>query len=317
MLAVGLIACGNGSNAQSPSSPKTPNNTNSGAVKGKVLVVYFSSTGNTKAIAATVADRLNAELYEIAPKVAYTADDLAYGNSSSRATREQNDATVRPDIASADIDMTEYDTIFIGYPIWWGQAPRIINTFLEKYDFSGKTIIPFCTSNSSGIGSSATKLSSSVSNTVSWQEGQRFAANTEKQALETWLQSLGAISTETVGEANMQDNNLFNLETKKVTLNSGYDMPIIGLGTYGLTDNTCVNAVSTALKNGYRLIDTAHIYSNEESVGRGIKQSGIPRKDIFVITKLYMHQYADAENAINEALKKLDTDYIDMMLLHH
>ena len=109
----------------------------------------------------------------------------------------------------------------------------------------------------------------------------------------------------------------FNFDTKTVKLNSGYEMPVIGLGTYSLKDDICVNSVSAALKNGYRLIDTAYIYHNEESVGKGIRESGVPREEIFITTKLYMNQYADAENAINEALKKLDVDYIDLMLLHH
>lgn len=109
----------------------------------------------------------------------------------------------------------------------------------------------------------------------------------------------------------------FNFDTKTVKLNSGYEMPVIGLGTYSLKDDICVNSVSAALKNGYKLIDTAYIYHNEESVGKGIRESGVPREEIFITTKLYMNQYADAENAINEALKKLDVDYIDLMLLHH
>lgn len=109
----------------------------------------------------------------------------------------------------------------------------------------------------------------------------------------------------------------FNFDTKTVKLNSGYEMPVIGLGTYSLKDDICVNSMSAALQNGYRLIDTAYIYHNEESVGKGIRESGVPREEIFITTKLYMNQYADAENAINEALKKLDVDYIDLMLLHH
>ena len=115
----------------------------------------------------------------------------------------------------------------------------------------------------------------------------------------------------------MENNISFNLQTKTVRLNSGYDMPIIGIGTYSLIGDICVNSVSTAIKNGYRLIDTAYMYHNEKSVGEGIKKSGIPREEIFVITKLYPNQFNDAEKSINEALEKLDIDYIDLMLLHH
>ena len=110
---------------------------------------------------------------------------------------------------------------------------------------------------------------------------------------------------------------VFDMESKTVLLNSGYEMPILGLGTYSLLDDTCVNSVVAKLQSGGRLIDTAYMYHNEEAVGEGIKQSGVPREEIFVETKLYPNQYADAENAINEALEKLDVEYIDLMLLHH
>ena len=109
----------------------------------------------------------------------------------------------------------------------------------------------------------------------------------------------------------------FNFETKTVLLNSGYEMPIYGIGTYSLTGDTCVESVTAALNSGVRLIDTAYMYHNEESVGEAVRNSGIPREEIFVITKLYPNQFSDAEAAIEEALAKLDIDYIDMMLLHH
>ena len=109
----------------------------------------------------------------------------------------------------------------------------------------------------------------------------------------------------------------FNFETKTVLLNSGYEMPIFGIGTYSLTGDTCVESVTAALNSGVRLIDTAYMYHNEESVGEAVRNSGIPREEIFVITKLYPNQFSDAEAAIEEALVKLDIDYIDMMLLHH
>ena len=109
----------------------------------------------------------------------------------------------------------------------------------------------------------------------------------------------------------------FNFETKTVLLNSGYEMPIYGIGTYSLTGDTCVESVATALNRGVRLIDTAYMYHNEESVGEAVRNSGIPREEIFVITKLYPNQFSDSEAAIEEALAKLDIGYIDMMLLHH
>lgn len=109
----------------------------------------------------------------------------------------------------------------------------------------------------------------------------------------------------------------FNFETRTVMLNSGYEMPINGLGTYSLHDEVCINSVTAALDNGVRLIDTAHAYGNETEIGEAIRNSGIPREEIFVITKLYPDQFSDPGAAIEEALEKLDIGYIDMMLLHH
>lgn len=115
----------------------------------------------------------------------------------------------------------------------------------------------------------------------------------------------------------MSQINTFDFNTRTVTLNSGYKMPIYGIGTYSLLNEECVNSVSTALKNGVRLIDTAYMYHNEESVGEAVRNSGIARSEIFVTTKLYPSQFKNAETAIDEALKKLDIEYIDLMLLHH
>lgn len=133
--------------------------------------------------------------------------------------------------------------------------------------------------------------------------------------------SLKPSSEKSVYEGNdkMRDSDigLFNFETKTVLLNSGYKMPIVGIGTYSLSHDVCVKSVTEHLKAGGRLIDTAFIYHNEKAVGQGVRQSGVPREEIFVITKLYPSQFANAEAAIEEALKKLDLGYIDMMLLHH
>ena len=123
------------------------------------------------------------------------------------------------------------------------------------------------------------------------------------------------------GSTQKKEVGVFDFETKTVLLNSGYEMPIMGLGTYSLSHDTCVNSVMALLRNGGRLIDTAYMYHNEEAVGEGVRKAmaeyGIPREDIFVITKLYPNQFHDAESAIDMALEKLDIGYIDMMLLHH
>lgn len=155
----------------------------------KTLVVYFSATGTTKPLAEYAADILNADLYEIVPEIPYTEEDLAY-YTDGRADQEQSDSSARPAISGNVENMGRYDTIVLGYPIWHGQAPRIISTFLESYDFSGKTIIPFCTSHSSGIGSSADNLHDLCSDSTEWKEGKRFEAAASKEEIEEWLKSM-------------------------------------------------------------------------------------------------------------------------------
>ena len=128
-------------------------------------------------------------LFSIMPETPYTTADLNYGDDSSRTTREQNDPSARPAISGAVENMADYDVIFLGYPIWWGQAPKILYTFVESYDLSGKTIIPFCTSGSSGIGSSAENLSAGAAGAV-WLPGHRFSAGASRDTVVSWLQGL-------------------------------------------------------------------------------------------------------------------------------
>ena len=287
-----------------------------GTKQGKSLIVYFSCTGTTKRIAEYIQENTGADIYRIEPEEPYTAEDLNYGDSSTRATREQNDPSARPAIAGKVENMSRYQNVVIAYPIWWGQAPKIISTFLESYDFSGKTIVPVCTSHSSGIGSSAANLHALTDSTVTWYEGMRFSSETSKEEVAQWLQDSGVKELFVKNGEDIQER-VFDFNTKTVTLNSGYPMPINGLGTYSLTGDTCAKSVSEALKRGVRLIDTAYMYGNEAEVGKAVRESGIPREEIFVITKLYPSQFDEPEKAIDEALKKLDIGYIDMMLLHH
>lgn len=156
----------------------------------RVLVAYFSATNNTEGAAQLIADSLDADTYEIVPAVPYTSADLDYNNSSSRTTIEMNDPNSRPEISGSVNNMEDYDIIFLGYPIWWGQAPRIISTFLESYDFEGKTIVPFCTSASSGIGSSAANLHS-LTDGAAWLSGQRFSSGASRNTVVSWIDGLG------------------------------------------------------------------------------------------------------------------------------
>ncbi len=152
-----------------------------------ILVAYFSATGTTKSVAEMLAEAADGTLYEIVPAVPYTAADLNYSDHSTRATREQNDPAARPDI-SGEIDMESYDIVLLGYPIWWGRAPKIVYTFLESYDFSGKTIIPFCTSGSTPIGGSLSELQA-LTEGATWLDGRRFSSPTQSEA-EEWVNGL-------------------------------------------------------------------------------------------------------------------------------
>ena len=153
------------------------------------IVIYFSRTNNTEKIANYIVEITGAASYEILAKVPYTDDDINYNDSNSRTSKEQNDSSARPEIGSEDIDLSIYDVIYLGYPIWWGQCPKIMYTFIEKYDLTSKTIIPFCTSASSPIGTSATNLSMSASE-ANWLEGKRFSASSTKNDIEIWLKNL-------------------------------------------------------------------------------------------------------------------------------
>ena len=159
--------------------------------EAKVLVAYFSCTNTTRPLAEYAADALGADIYEIVPETPYTEEDLNYSNSDCRANEEQTNPDSRPEISGSVEGMEEYEIVFLGYPIWWGQAPKIICTFMETYDFSGKTIIPFCTSGSSGIGSSASILHALCSDTAVWLDGARLEGNTTREEMAEWINGLG------------------------------------------------------------------------------------------------------------------------------
>lgn len=178
------------SETENPEERETVSETEQEAnVGGKVLVAYFSATGTTKPLAEYAAEILSADLYEIVAEDPYTEADLAY-YTNGRADQEQNDPSARPEISGSVENMEDYDTIILGYPIWHGQAPRIISTFLESYDFSGKTILLFCTSHSSGVGSSADNLHELCPDSVNWLDGKRFEGGTTREGIESWLESM-------------------------------------------------------------------------------------------------------------------------------
>ncbi len=156
-----------------------------------ILVVYFSPDDTVRAAAYTIASALSADLFEIEPVEPYTADDLNYFNSRSRSMVEMGDSLARPQITALPDDLAPYHTIILCYPVWGGQAPRIISTFLESADLAGKTLIPFATSNSSGIGSSGRALRSLTDDSVTWQEGTGIRKGATEEDIRLWAESLG------------------------------------------------------------------------------------------------------------------------------
>ena len=156
----------------------------------KKLVAYFSTSGVTAGVAKKLADALGADLFEIKPEVPYTAADLDWTDKKSRSTIEMKDPSSRPAIASKVADMSVYDEVFVGFPIWWYIAPTIINTFLESYDLTGKTVIPFATSGSSGMGKTNEALAPSCKG-AKLIEGKRFPASVSEKELAGWAESIG------------------------------------------------------------------------------------------------------------------------------
>ncbi len=208
VLTLGLAACGSKTNntpTQTPSDDvsaesipaQTPDvtaaeesdNTASG---GKTLVVYYSASGNTKRVAEYIAEAAGADIFEIVPAEVYTSDDLNWTNSDSRVSREHDDESLRDvPLTTTEVEnWGDYDTVFIGYPIWWGNAAWPIDNFVKGNDFTGKTVIPFATSASSGMGQSGSLLSE-MAGTGDWQEGRRFGSNAGQNDAADWVSSLG------------------------------------------------------------------------------------------------------------------------------
>ena len=159
------------------------------AAHSDVLVAYFSATGTTKGVAERIASVTGGDLYEILAAEPYTEADLNYNDNSSRSTSEQNDKSVRPEIGSDDISLEGYTTIYLGFPIWWGEEPRILDTFVEKYNFDGITVIPFCTSGSSGIGRSGSNMEE-LAGSGTWLQGERFSGSVSEEELKSWIEGL-------------------------------------------------------------------------------------------------------------------------------
>ena len=233
----------------------------------KSVVIYFSATGNTKQVAEYIKDETDSDIFEIIPKQKYTSEDLNYGDNNTRATKEQNDENARPEIENS-IDVSNYDVIFLGYPIWWGNVPKIILTFMDNTNLNGKTVIPFCTSGSSGISTSENTLKSYNSN-INWIAGNRFSSSSTKSDIKNWVDEL---------DLKEKQNNLgdeismseFIIEVDKTEL------------IVKAEDNSSSKALLERLKDGNIIVNT-HDYSNFEKVGElGFE---IPTNDKQITTK--------------------------------
>ncbi len=340
-LCIVLAACDGGQGGNPDPGTTTPN----GTASGNVLVVYFSAQNHTETVAQYIAEATNADTFEITPVNPYSFDDLDWTDDNSRVSREHEDESLRVvELEKETPDgWDDYKTVFIGYPIWWGIAAWPVNGFVEANDFTGKTVIPFCTSSSSDLGESA-EILKEMANGGEWLEGQRFSSGASQDTVEEWVESLDInfgssldISfplTEEAPGADAQDGgpqSASKVASVKgvplVTLNNGVQMPRFGLGTQiqsmeNRNDLTPLNttsrtAVAAALEAGYRHLDDAHGYMNEKGVAKGIEDSGVPREEIWITDKLWPSEYADAENAIDAMLDRLGVEYIDLLYLHH
>ena len=198
MLILALSACGSARSSGSSENSKDALSENNGSGKDPseevssekgdtdTVVVYFSATGTTKAVAEKIAGQAGADLKEIVPAERYTSADLNYNDRESRATKEQNDPNARPAIVG-NISLGGYKTVYLGYPIWWGKAPKVLFTFVESCDFSGITVIPFCTSGSSDIGQSDDALAAQAGS-GNWLQGKRFSGRVAESELRQWIE---------------------------------------------------------------------------------------------------------------------------------
>ena len=196
LMMFGLLGCGSDTGkaeekALAPAQQQKAADTAAPAGKGKILVAYFSATGNTKQLAENTAKALGADLYEIRPAKPYTREDLNYNDESTRAIVEQKDDKARPELADKNAPVANYDTIVLAYPIWWAQAPRIMDTFVESYDFTGKNMTAICTSGGSDIGSSADYLQKLTKGKANWKPGKLFSPHAEAQEIKSWFTGSG------------------------------------------------------------------------------------------------------------------------------
>ena len=260
----------------------------------KSVIVYFTHSGNTELAAKQVAEVTGAKMIRLLPEQPYSSEDVNWVNKQSRCTREHLNRSLRPAIKPIDIDFTKVDTLFVGFPIWWHEEPAVIRTFLDNYgeQLKDKVIFPFCTSYESPMSEADATLKKRLS----------FFENQKRPSV----------------ACQIRRNKKMDQTMNTVKLNNGIEMPQMGYGVYQVSPAECERCVSDALSVGYRMIDTAQAYHNEEGVGNAVRKSGIDRKEIFLVSKIWISNYGyeKAKASIDESLRRLQTDYIDLMLLH-
>lgn len=337
VLSCFLIACGTNTATQvieptavpevETSTPNPTEETTSNETENKTLIVYFSRAGenynvgvvekgNTQKVAEIMQEETGFDIFRIETVKEYPE---SYDETLEISTQEK-DNQERPELKETISNFDSYNTILLGYPIWWGDMPMAVYTFLESYDFSGKTIYPFDTHGGSGLAGTVQSIQEAAPN-ATVKEGLAILGTTAQNEEEETRRLVQDYLSKNNLTGNKTSSTGFNLEDKTVVLNSGYEMPILGIGCFRLSQQQAEDSVYWALRDGYRLIDTAKIYGNEEGVGRGIQKAideGIcTREEIFVTTKMWTSDFDKGDEAIKESLQKLNLDYIDLMILHH
>lgn len=319
-------------------SDKSTGNRGSNATgkTGKAMVVYFSATGNTGRVANTIAEHIDSPIYELKPVDAYSNSDLNWSSSTSRVVKEHESIVLgkRADIELENVSFDGFDDadyIFLGAPVWWQQLSWVVENFVAENDFSNKTIIPFGTSSSSNYNlNNLTPLTEDDEN-VTWLDPQRFSSSVSDKTVTDWIDGLDidfyASTVEAPGEGPQSASAISSVgNVPLISLNNGIEMPQFGLGTQvqslengelGILNQAVRESVKSALASGYRHLDSAHGYMNERGVGQGIIDSGVPRNEIWLTSKLWPSEYKNAYQAIDNMLDRLQTDYLDLVYLHH